>query len=156
MKLRADHDGSPFFDLVIHRGRIRFTTSSAKLTLIQPINLKLSGKVIPDRIYRSALSEYGSMFDENDVEKTGIPRPRYADIYQGNERPPQRSETRCPIRGLPGILFDSSNDWLKSRNVVTTWLRRLSRARLCSYRERDSASFLCRSARVLSRTRLLL
>ncbi|KIW18417.1 hypothetical protein PV08_02705 [Exophiala spinifera] len=50
--------------------------------LAQPITLKLSGKVIKNRIYRTPLSEYASTYDENDIEKTGIPKPRYAEIYQ--------------------------------------------------------------------------
>ncbi|KAK5239829.1 hypothetical protein LTR40_014221, partial [Exophiala xenobiotica] len=50
--------------------------------LAQPITLQLSGKVIRNRIYRSPLSEYASTYDEDDIEKTGIPKPRYAELYQ--------------------------------------------------------------------------
>ncbi|KAK5328320.1 hypothetical protein LTR93_002105 [Exophiala xenobiotica] len=50
--------------------------------LAQPITLQLSGKVICNRIYRSPLSEYASTYDEDDIEKTGIPKPRYAELYQ--------------------------------------------------------------------------
>ncbi|PCG97579.1 Aldolase-type TIM barrel [Penicillium occitanis (nom. inval.)] len=35
-----------------------------------------------NRLYRTPLSEYASTFDENDVEKCGIPLPRYAELYQ--------------------------------------------------------------------------
>ncbi|PGH23915.1 hypothetical protein AJ80_01977 [Polytolypa hystricis UAMH7299] len=50
--------------------------------LQQPITLKLSGKVIPNRLYRTALSEYASSYDEDNVENCGIPQPRYVELYQ--------------------------------------------------------------------------
>ena len=49
----------------------------------QPITLKLSGKVIKNRMYRTPLSEYASTYDENNVENSGKPLPRYAELYQG-------------------------------------------------------------------------
>jgi hypothetical protein len=49
----------------------------------QPITLKLSGKVIKNRMYRTPLSEYASTYDENNVENCGKPLPRYAELYQG-------------------------------------------------------------------------
>lgn len=49
----------------------------------QPITLKLSGKVIKNRMYRTALSEYASTHDEENVENCGKPMPRYAELYQG-------------------------------------------------------------------------
>jgi hypothetical protein len=52
----------------------------------QPITLKLSGKVIPNRIYRTPLSEYGATYDKNDPEKTGIPLARYEETFQGEEK----------------------------------------------------------------------
>lgn len=48
----------------------------------QPITLKLSGKVIPNRLYRTPLSEYASTYDEDNVENCGKPMPRYAELYQ--------------------------------------------------------------------------
>ncbi|KIW29275.1 uncharacterized protein PV07_05100 [Cladophialophora immunda] len=51
-------------------------------TEVLPITLKLSGKVIKNRIYRTPLSEYASTYDEKDIEKTGIPKPRYVELYQ--------------------------------------------------------------------------
>ncbi|KAL4891164.1 hypothetical protein BDV59DRAFT_209284 [Aspergillus ambiguus] len=50
--------------------------------LAQPITLKLSGKVIPNRLYRTPLSEYASTYDENNVENCGKPLLRYAELYQ--------------------------------------------------------------------------
>ncbi|OQE25897.1 hypothetical protein PENFLA_c008G00959 [Penicillium flavigenum] len=50
--------------------------------LAQPITLKLSGKVIRNRLYRTALSEYASTYDENNVENCGKPMDRYAELYQ--------------------------------------------------------------------------
>ncbi|KAF2094968.1 FMN-linked oxidoreductase [Rhizodiscina lignyota] len=50
--------------------------------LAQPITLKLSGKVIPNRLYRTPLSEYASSYDENNIESTGRPLPRYVELYQ--------------------------------------------------------------------------
>ncbi|KAK7222967.1 hypothetical protein V2G26_010970 [Clonostachys chloroleuca] len=49
---------------------------------VKPITLKLSGKVIPNRLYRTPLSEYASTYDENDIENTGKPLPRYAELYR--------------------------------------------------------------------------
>ena len=49
----------------------------------QPITLKLSGKVIKNRMYRTPLSEYASTYDDNNVENSGKPLPRYAEVYQG-------------------------------------------------------------------------
>jgi len=49
----------------------------------QPITLKLSGKVIKNRMYRTPLSEYASTYDENNVENSGKPLPRYEELYQG-------------------------------------------------------------------------
>ncbi|KAJ5476113.1 Aldolase-type TIM barrel [Penicillium sp. IBT 31633x] len=51
--------------------------------LSQPITLKLSGKVIRNRLYRTPLSEYASTYDENNVENCGKPMDRYAELYQG-------------------------------------------------------------------------
>lgn len=51
--------------------------------LVKPITLKLSGKVITNRIYRSPLSEYACTYDENNVENSGKPMPRYTRLYQG-------------------------------------------------------------------------
>ena len=53
----------------------------------QSITLKLSGKVIPNRIYRTPFSEYASTYDQNDIEKTGIPKPQYVELYQGKAPP---------------------------------------------------------------------
>ena len=50
---------------------------------IKPITLKLSGKVIKNRLYRTPLSEYASTYDETNVEQCGKPLPRYAELYQG-------------------------------------------------------------------------
>ncbi|KAJ5171001.1 uncharacterized protein N7500_003784 [Penicillium coprophilum] len=50
--------------------------------LAQPITLKLSGKVIRNRLYRTPLSEYASTYDENNVENCGKPMDRYAELYQ--------------------------------------------------------------------------
>ncbi|KAJ5599213.1 hypothetical protein N7450_000280 [Penicillium hetheringtonii] len=50
--------------------------------LAQPITLKLSGKVIKNRMYRTPLSEYASTYDEDNVENCGMPLPRYAELYQ--------------------------------------------------------------------------
>ncbi|KAL1856811.1 hypothetical protein Plec18170_003784 [Paecilomyces lecythidis] len=50
--------------------------------LAQPITLKLSGKVIKNRMYRTPLSEYASTYDENNVENCGKPLPRYTELYQ--------------------------------------------------------------------------
>lgn len=55
--------------------------------ITQPITLRLSGKVIPNRLYRTPLSEYASTYDEDDIEKTGIPKPRYIELYQGTNVP---------------------------------------------------------------------
>jgi hypothetical protein len=52
----------------------------------QPITLKLSGKTIPNRLYRTPLSEYASTYDEDNVENCGKPLPRYAELYQGSSR----------------------------------------------------------------------
>ncbi|KAL4810634.1 hypothetical protein BDV18DRAFT_155247 [Aspergillus unguis] len=51
-------------------------------TKAQPITLKLSGKVIKNRMYRTPLSEYASTYDEDNVENSGKPLPRYAELYQ--------------------------------------------------------------------------
>ena len=53
----------------------------------QPITLKLSGKVIKNRFYRTPLSEYASTYDENNVENCGKPLPRYTELYQGTVSP---------------------------------------------------------------------
>ncbi|KAH8691471.1 hypothetical protein BGW36DRAFT_363802 [Talaromyces proteolyticus] len=50
--------------------------------LAEPITLKLSGKVIKNRLYRTPLSEYASAYDENDLENSGKPLPRYTELYQ--------------------------------------------------------------------------
>ncbi|OJJ34012.1 hypothetical protein ASPWEDRAFT_69763 [Aspergillus wentii DTO 134E9] len=50
--------------------------------LAQPITLQLSGKVIPNRLYRTPLSEYACTYDENNPENSGQPLPRYAELYQ--------------------------------------------------------------------------
>ncbi|RFU26088.1 hypothetical protein B7463_g10259, partial [Scytalidium lignicola] len=53
------------------------------VVLAQPITLKLSGKTIPNRLYRTPLSEYASTYDEDNVENSGKPLARYAELYQG-------------------------------------------------------------------------
>lgn len=53
----------------------------------QPITLKLSGKVIRNRLYRTPLSEYASTYDEDNVENCGKPMDRYAELYQGEHNP---------------------------------------------------------------------
>lgn len=53
------------------------------MNTLQPITLKLSGKVIKNRLYRSPLSEYGSVYDEHNIENTGKPKARYTELYQG-------------------------------------------------------------------------
>lgn len=50
---------------------------------MQPITLKLSGKVIPNRLYRTPLSEYASTYDDDNIENCGKPKERYAELYQG-------------------------------------------------------------------------
>ncbi|KAL2871264.1 uncharacterized protein BJX67DRAFT_370052 [Aspergillus lucknowensis] len=52
------------------------------MSSLSPVTLKLSGKVIPNRIYRTALSEYSGSYDENDVTNTGKPLPRYIELHQ--------------------------------------------------------------------------
>jgi hypothetical protein len=49
----------------------------------QPITLSLSGKVIPNRLYRTPLSEYASSYDETNIDNTGIPQDEYRVLYQG-------------------------------------------------------------------------
>ncbi|KAL3445390.1 hypothetical protein BJX65DRAFT_319278 [Aspergillus insuetus] len=56
--------------------------ASRRSPLAQPVTLKLSGKVIPNRIYRTALSEYSGSYDENNVNNTGKPLQRYIDLHQ--------------------------------------------------------------------------
>lgn len=51
--------------------------------LAKPVTLQLSGKVIPNRIYRTALSEYSGSYDEHNVTNTGKPLPRYVELHQG-------------------------------------------------------------------------
>lgn len=51
--------------------------------IMQPITLKLSGKVIPNRLYRTPLSEYASTYDDDNIENCGKPKERYAELYQG-------------------------------------------------------------------------
>ena len=70
-------------------------TRNAKTSInssIQPITLKLSGKVIKNRMYRTPLSEYASTYDEENVENCGKPMPRYAELYQGSTNSPPRTE----------------------------------------------------------------
>ena len=62
-------------------GRPKLTYQFNHLT--KPVILQLSGKVIPNRIYRTALSEYSGSYDENNVTNTGKPLPRYVDLHQG-------------------------------------------------------------------------
>ena len=49
----------------------------------QPLKLQLSGKVIPNRIYRSALSEGAASFDLDDRAQCGLPLPELEDMYRG-------------------------------------------------------------------------
>ncbi|KAL2212456.1 NADH oxidase [Sarocladium strictum] len=57
-------------------------TASTAQALGQPITLKLSGKTIPNRLFRTAFSEYGSTYDKNDIGATGKPLKKYVDLYQ--------------------------------------------------------------------------
>ncbi|KAL2837381.1 hypothetical protein BJX68DRAFT_280219 [Aspergillus pseudodeflectus] len=49
----------------------------------RPITLKLSGKVIPNRLYRSALSEFLGTFDKDNLDASGEPLLEYTTFHQG-------------------------------------------------------------------------
>lgn len=49
----------------------------------QPIHFKLSGKTAPNRLYKSAQSEYACTFDKSDRSQCGKPTPDYIEYYQG-------------------------------------------------------------------------
>ncbi|KAL2871276.1 uncharacterized protein BJX67DRAFT_377876 [Aspergillus lucknowensis] len=57
-------------------------SSQVLQVLGQPITLKLSGKIIPNRLYRSALSEYLGTFDSDNIEANGKPLPEYANFHK--------------------------------------------------------------------------
>jgi hypothetical protein len=42
--------------------------------------------MIKNRLYRTPLSEYASTYDENDLESSGKPLPRYTELYQGKRK----------------------------------------------------------------------
>jgi hypothetical protein len=65
----------------------------------RPITLKLSGKVIPNHLYRSALSEFLGTFDKDNLDASGEPLLEYTTFHQGKHR-----DTLTPVlvmeRGL--------------------------------------------------------
>lgn len=87
---------------------------------IKPITLKLSGKVIRNRLYRTPLSEYASTYDENNVEKCGKPLPHYAELYQGIDllSPLPHCPARCEkLNNLKPELADGGAGLICTGNI---------------------------------------
>lgn len=57
----------------------------------------MSGKVIPNRLYRTPLSEYASTYDKDSLDNTGKPEDEYRELYQGIPLHSQHSRTGLTI-----------------------------------------------------------